>query len=345
MKVEQKSIQLTLMDFFSDCDTFTTREAVEKIVKEKKVNPESVRARIYEGIDKGLFERCTNLDGKIVRGVYKVVKDNTTTILVNGNGRDLSFISDNSVDCIITDHPYDDEKAHKGGNRDFTEYNTFYYNQSDFEEKFRVLKEGAFLVEMLPEESNSNYEYLYQIKTMAKEAGFQYYAKVPWKKGSVVRNTGRKAKNVEDIIFFSKGKPRCLKPDQKKNKKTMIENGYSEFLKGKDSLAVEQFLISKGLPVEYMSGTYGILPTCFDYEIPSKEKKIHQAEKPVELFLSIINYVMRKGELLLDQFSGSGAVGEAGILSGMNTLLIELEENNCDKIHNRLSSLNTIVLN
>ncbi len=48
--------------------------------------------------------------------------------------------------------------------------------------KARVLKAGCFLVEVLPAENENNYEYLYQIKQYAKEAGFVYYSKVSWKK-------------------------------------------------------------------------------------------------------------------------------------------------------------------
>lgn len=64
----------------------------------------SIRARIYEGINKGLFKR-------VAKGVYTVTKKNAenediTCMLIQGNGRDLSFLEDNSIDAIITDHPY-----------------------------------------------------------------------------------------------------------------------------------------------------------------------------------------------------------------------------------------------
>lgn len=35
-------------------------------------------------------------------------------MLVQGNGRDLSFLKDNSIDAIITDHAYDLKKSLKG---------------------------------------------------------------------------------------------------------------------------------------------------------------------------------------------------------------------------------------
>lgn len=81
----------------------------------KEVKEPSIRARIYEGIEKGLFSR-------IAKGVYTVTKEQdgeeVTCMLVQGNGRDLSFLKDNSIDAIITDHAYDLKKSLKGGNRD-----------------------------------------------------------------------------------------------------------------------------------------------------------------------------------------------------------------------------------
>ena len=222
MKVQldnTKSIQMTLFDYFKDVDSFSLADAKECMEEAKKaVKEPSIRGRIYEGIDKGLFER-------VGKGVYTVkqVKDGrkNTCVLINGNGRDLSMFSDNSIDCIITDHPYKLDKSLKGGNRDFSAYESFQYTQEDLNEKFRVLKDGCYLVEFLPEENGDNYKYIYEIKEMAAKAGLEYYASVDWKKGDFVANTGRKAKNTENIMFFTKGKSRDLRLDAKKNKERL----------------------------------------------------------------------------------------------------------------------------
>lgn len=211
------SIQLTLYDYFMDIDSFSIQDA-QNAVKEAnlKVKEPSVRARIYEGINKGLFER-------IAKNVYTVKKTDengqeATCMLINGDGRDLAFIEDNSIDSIITDHPYKLDKSLKGGNRDFANYESFQYSEHDMREKFRVLKPGCFLVEFLPEENGDNFEYIYQVKAMAKKVGFDYFAMVPWKKGDFVANTGRKSKNTEQVLFFTKGKCRNLRIDAKKEK-------------------------------------------------------------------------------------------------------------------------------
>ena len=64
------SIQVSLLDYFKDCEEFTLKEAEQLVNKtlEMDVKNPSIRARIYEGIDKGLFE-------KVSRGVYKTSKN------------------------------------------------------------------------------------------------------------------------------------------------------------------------------------------------------------------------------------------------------------------------------
>lgn len=266
---------------------FTTKEACLKVSKEKGVPQASVRARIYEAIDKGILKR-------ISRGLYKA----NGCLLIEGDGRNLSFLADSSIDAIITDHPYDIGASNKGGNRSFADYPCFRYEQKDFDEKARVLKGGSFLVEFVPEENADNYEYLYAIKEMAKKAGFLYYAKVAWRKEGFVSNCGRKSKNTEDVLIFSKGKARGLRPDAKKD-------------------------LADPNSKHYMSGANGMLPTAFEYAKP--ENMIHQAEKPAELLMAIVDYVTMPGEVILDQFAGSGALGEAAMRSGRKSILIELD--------------------
>ena len=314
---QDKGIQLTLFEYFADADKFSLQDAKECVYQyaEKNVKEPSIRARIYEGINKGLFQRGA-------KGVYTVTKKNEanediTCMLIQGDGRDLSFIEDNSIDAIITDHPYLLKNSLKGGNRDFASYDLFRYSQQDLDEKYRVLKKGHFLVEFLPEENSENYEYIYQVKTMAKVSGFEYYAKVTWKKGTFIANTGRKAKNAEDILFFSKGRARDMRPDAKKDK---AEPGVKH----------------------YMSGAKGMLPTMFDVQPPVKPERRHQAEKPVELLKQIMDFVSEQNDWILDQFSGSFSLAEAAFEAGRNSVNIEIHEEyfesgkqRIDKVKNR----------
>lgn len=329
------TIQMNLFQYFLDDEKFTIQEATNlvKNIKNMDVNNESIRARIYEGVDKGLFK-------KITRGVYKVSSQingkPNHCLLINGDGRDLSMIEDNSIDGIITDHPYDLNKALTGGNRKFASYELFKYNQKDFNEKQRVLKDGAFMVEFLPEESEINFEYLYQIKQMAINSGFKYFAKVPWKKGEFVANTGRKSKNTEDVMIFSKGEPRALKLDAKKNIETALKNNIN--VKGKSSYEVRDILVENELIVCYMKGTNGMLPTTFDYQPKGKNEKVMEAEKPVQLLQEIITYISKPYETLLDQFAGSGNFVVACFNTKRNSIAIEKDDIMYDKMLNNIES-------
>ncbi|MCD8325575.1 MAG: site-specific DNA-methyltransferase [Lachnospiraceae bacterium] len=286
---------------FKDRDSFTLNEAYNEYSSKPH---ETIRARIYDHLGVK-FER-------IAKGVYRTIDSDAVCVVIEGDGRDLSMIEDESIDCILTDHPWLDPKSNKGGSRSFVSYDCFKYTQEDFYEKARVLKEGCFLVEVLPAENENNYEYLYQLKQFAKQAGFVYYSKVPWKKGTFVSNTGRKAKNTQDIMIFSKGKARNMRYDKKRSEK-----------KGTDCC---------------MSGCNGMLPTEFDVQPVSRKDRIHQSELPVSLCEQILNFVTYEGETVLDSFAGSGAVGEAALLTKRNCILIEILEENVEKIKRRFES-------
>ena len=320
---------MNLFEYFLDDENFSIQDATHlvKNVRNMSVNNESIRARIYEGVEKGIFT-------KISRGVYKVTsqldKTKSTCLLINGDGRDLSMLKDESIDGIITDHPYDLQQALTGGNRKFATFELFRYENKDFKEKQRVLKNGAFLVEFLPEESEINFDYLYEIKKMAQENGFKYFAKVSWKKGNFVSNTGRKSKNAEDVMIFSKGEPRTLKIGAKKNLSVARENNIN--IKGKNSYEIRDILQESGLTVYYMKGTNGMLPTNFDYQPKNTKDKIMEAEKPVELIEEIIEYISKPYETLLDQFAGSGNFVIACSNKNRNSIAIEKDDNMFEKM-------------
>lgn len=287
-----------LLEAFGN-ESFTLQEAYNVIFDKPKT---TVRGRIYDNL--GIAFK------KIKKGVYCAASTDERCVVIEGDGRKLDFLDSASVDCIITDHPWYDKKSNKGGNRNFANYACLEYTQEDFNEKARVLKDGCFLVEMIPAENEANYEYLYKIKQMAKNAGFEYYAKVPWKKGSFVSNTGRKAKNTEEMMFFTKGKARMLRPDAKKDKADP---------------SVQHF----------MSGANGMLPTCFDVQPP--KEKLHQSEKPVGLIEQIIHYITKPDELIVDQFAGSGSTGEAALKTKRRCILVEQDHAYIEKITQRLA--------
>lgn len=252
----------------------------------------TLRGRIYDNVNK-LFK-------KVGKNAYIVINPDTNAkaIVAQGDGLDLSEIPNESIDAIITDHPWDDSKSNKGSNRNFVDgysRDVFCYSPEHFKEKARVLKNGGFLVENLPEENSNNFEYLYQIKKMAIEAGFKYFAQVPWVKGNLVNNTGRKSKNREVLLFMTKGEPRKLRPDRQRS----LKYGEERFMSG----------ASRMLPVEY------------NYQ--PERRKNHPAEKPVSLLRAIINDITMPGETVLDQFGGSLNIVLAALSLDRNCICYE----------------------
>lgn len=221
----------------------------------------TVRARLYE--DRDTFRR-------VCKGVYMLTGSDTDSVslLIEGDGRNLTEIEDSSIDCIITDHPWSDAKANKGGNRHFADYDCFQYEERDFAAKARVLKEGSYLAEFLPVESATNWKYLFRIKEMAEKNGLEYYTQILWR-NSYNSNCGRVSKGVQNILIFTKGKPRKLSPDNVQGYQT------AEMLK----YEVEMLINPK--------------------------TRRHQAEKPVALYEYLIRQFTKPGDVCLDQFGGS----------------------------------------
>lgn len=65
-------------------------------------------------------------------------------------------------------------------------------------------------------------------------------------------------------------------------------------------------------------------------------RKAHPTEKPVGVLERIIRAATRPGDVVLDPFAGSGAVGEAALRLGRRYIGIELEPSYCDAARARL---------
>lgn len=259
----------------------------------KRPAKESIRATIYHDMEKGessIFKR-------LGEGFYFLKGEKTASILIEGDSRSLSEIEDNSIDCIITDHPWSDKKAHQSGNQaDFVNYDTFKYNLDDFKAKARVLKSGCYMVEFLPVESATNWKYLRDIKDMADSCGLKYYAQIFWRKfpKGYCDNTGRTTKGVEQILIFSKGKPRRLSKERM------------------------PYLTRNQLPFE----------AEFFKPLSQKERENnHKAEKPIPLYEFLIEMLTEEDEVCLDQFGGSCNLAQACVNKNRWGIVYELCHN------------------
>ena len=242
---------------------------------------------------------------RVCRGVYMLNGAKSASLLIEGSGRDLSEIADGAIDgCIITDHPWSDKKSLKGGNRDMAKYDTFRYDIEDFRQKYRVLKEGSYLIEFLPVESESNLDYLYNLKSMARQCGFRLYTTMIFKNAPANSvNTGRVTKGVQQIVVFSKGKPRKLSPAN--------VQGYC---------------------------TNSMLHYELEYHVArSAKNRNHQAEKPVELYEYLISQFTLEGETCLDQFGGSCNMLQAAVNKNRFGIVYEICKEFIDKAVQRFN--------
>lgn len=88
-----------------------------------------------------------------------------------------------------------------------------------------------------------------------------------------------------------------------------------------------------------MSGAAGMLPAVFEVEPVPRERKIHQSELPVPLCEQLLEYLTKEGEIILDQFAGSGAIGVSAIRQKRKCILIESVHEYVENIIMRFAKL------
>lgn len=69
-----------------------------------------------------------------------------------------------------------------------------------------------------------------------------------------------------------------------------------------------------------------------------KKETIHQAEKPVELFKQLLDYITLPNEVVLDQFAGSCNLGIACKETNRYAILIENDEETYNKALDKLTA-------
>jgi DNA modification methylase len=228
----------------------------------------------------------------------------------------IKSMPDNSVDCIITDPPYNIsikgnkiQRNHKHYNwhrpsaigLDFGEWDRYWETEEDFfdfteswfAECARIMKEQAWIYIFFDKLKTGIFDLLlskkYQIKARtiyvwAKSNPVPSFHKVNWISGT------------EHIWVGSKG-------DSK----------------------LKNFKYQKEM------NNYFISPNASAY----KETE-HPTEKPVKLIKHLIEVNSNEGDTILDCFAGSGTTGKAAYELNRNCILIEKEPEYCEIIKKRI---------
>lgn len=218
-----------------------------------------------------------------------------------GNAMSLfNSIEDNSIDCIITDPPYEvisggaQENEHVSRPTGILAKNDgkiFSFNDIDISvwipECYRVLKESTHIYIM------TNFMNLEHYLTEIRKVGFEIHNLLIWEKNNATPNRWY-MKNCEYIIFARKG---AAKPINDCGSKTVLQ-----FKNVKD--------------------------------------RIHPTEKPIDLLELLITNSTLPGDTILDPFGGSFSTALAAIKTGRKAISFEIDENFFSLGKERLDTFN-----
>jgi site-specific DNA-methyltransferase (adenine-specific) len=230
-------------------------------------------------------------------------------MIIQGDAyREILKIKSSSIDLILTDPPYNisrDSNFHRYTNRASDLFKTKYKNISN---DFGDWDRDTIDIEMLFAEYNrvlrkgGTLIIFYDVwkSTDIKEAATKFKFKQPrvgmWVKNNPVPINSARNYLSNSIEFFF----------------TFVKGGKSTFNS------------------KYDNGIYNY-PIC-----SGGERYDHPTQKPLNLFIDLINKHSNEGDIVLDNFAGTGTTGHACINSNRNYILIEREDKYIEIIKNRL---------
>jgi site-specific DNA-methyltransferase (adenine-specific) len=237
----------------------------------------------------------------------------------------MPLLSDNSINLILTDPPYGmgyisnipgDPTWNKSGeskNRfekalegDDPEENAAIDWRKFFKECYRVLKPDSYCV------LHCNVPFVGQKWNDITQSGLLYKGTICWNKQFAIGGDlqGAAKRDWEPIIYLAKGKPK-LNPLEVYRKLTKGEKKCKSCKQPKRELQ-ERKRISE---IE-----------DWVFSLPKSEKIGHPTQKPVALAKRFIEWMTKRGDLILDPFAGSGTTLVASKLQGRNSVGFEMDE-------------------
>jgi site-specific DNA-methyltransferase (adenine-specific) len=222
--------------------------------------------------------------------------------LYNGDARQLfSLIDDETIDCIVTDPPYEvisggaqenDQVQRPSGILSKNDGKIFENNDIDIStwigECYRVLKQDTHIYIM------TNFLNLRHYMDEIIKAGFEIHNLLIWKKNNATPNRWY-MKNCEYIIFARKG---AAKPINDCGCKTVIE-------------------------------------------VNNVKNRTHPTEKPVDLLRILISNSTNVGEVVLDPFGGTMSTAFAALSCGRKAISFEIDKNYFDIGEQRIANFNS----
>jgi len=238
------------------------------------------------------------------------IKDNLNKIVLGDCIEKLKECSDNSVDLIFADPPYNmqlqgelwrpNQTKVDAVDDDWDKYESFEhydnFTKDWLKECRRVLKEdGAIWV-------IGSYHNIFRVGKIMQDLGFWVLNDIIWMKTNPMPNfKGTRFNNAHETLIWAS-----------KNKDSKYKFHYK---------SMKAFNDDKQMRSDWY------IPICLGNErIRINGEKAHSTQKPEELLYRIILSTSHVGDIILDPFMGSGTTGAVAKLLRRNFIGIEKEE-------------------
>ena len=238
----------------------------------------------------------------------------------------LSYISNESIDFVLTSPPYDNLRKY-GDTENGWCFSKF---KKIANEIYRVLKDGKVCVWIVNDETINGGKSgtSFQQALYFKEIGFRINDVMIWKKKNPMPQLRQpRYRQVFEYMFvFSKGKPNVFNP-------IMVEcscagkkyNSNCKNIGGENGRTKKNFTINNKRVDDNI------------WEIAvAKNKTIHPAVFPKELAIRHIKSWTNEGEIVLDPFMGSGTTAIACLELARNYIGFEINKSYFNESVNRI---------
>ena len=250
-------------------------------------------------------------------------------IICGDSTQELKKLSNNYIDLTVTSPPYDDLRH----------YNEYFFNfEVIVEELYRVTKNGGVCVWVVNDSVIDNSETLSSFRQALyfKQKGWNVHDTMIYaKKSPSLPDPTRYYQAFQYMFIFSKGKPKTFNPiKDRKNKYAGSEK--SHYIREADGSIHGR---EKNTIIPLLNTRYNVWEYATGYMLSTKDKIAfkHPAIMPEQLAKDHIISWSNEGDLVLDPFAGSGTTLKMAKLNNRNYLGIEISEDYCDLINQRLS--------
>lgn len=241
----------------------------------------------------------------------------------------MARMPDGFIDLTVTSPPYDNLRTYNGYSFDF---------ESVARELYRVTKQGGVVVWVVGDATIKGSETgtSFRQALFFKEIGFNLHDTMIYAKNQYMPLTHNRYEQCFEYMFvFSKGRPKTFNPihiesltfgtTRNRGKSKSKEPTYSERCREE---------VTRVKPTKQKNNIWS-----YDVGGSNKDDKTeHNAPFPQQLANDHIISWSNEGDLVYDQFMGSGTTAKMAILNNRNWIGSEISSEYCEIIRKRISS-------